>query len=128
VVGDLASIEHHQSSFPGDPTGFEAFVNHIHLEDIFSGLISPIGEEREILLKIGKSIITVWGDRMAGILGERQVLFYLGGQDTVALRFHIDRNDGKSWVDISDSNFLEQEQLKIFRITKSGITLVYGAT
>ncbi len=65
---------------------------------------------------------------MAGILGERQVLFYLGGQDTVALRFHIDRNDGKSWVDISDSNFLEQEQLKIFRITKSGITLVYGAT
>jgi hypothetical protein len=126
VVGDLASIEHHQSSFPDDPTGFEAFVNHFHLEDIFFGLISPVGTEREILVHIGMSLITVWGDRMRDILGERQALFYLGGQDTVALRFHIERQDGKPWIDLSNSGFLEQEQLNVFRVSRNGIMLIYG--
>lgn len=124
LMGNLDTIQRKLDSYPDDITGLESFVNHVHLEDTLSNLLQTSGEERAILFRIGISIIKTWSERIKYLLDDREVLFYLGGKDTVSLRFHIDRKDGQGWVDLSDVEFLKREQLSVFRVNRSGITAI----
>lgn len=117
IAGKISSAERHLSSFQNDETGFESFVNHIHLEDIVQGVFDP-ETDREALLIIGKDIIAVWAERLKPYLNKREVIFYLGGSDSVSLRFHIARDDGRDWIDRSDEDLIHRERIEVFKIGK----------
>lgn len=119
VLSDVAESRRHAASFPGDPVGFEAFVNHIHLDDV---LTSSAGKPtRRDMLVIGEHIIKVWSERLRGLLRGRNVLFYLGGPRGVTLRFHIARGKGTEWMNLDDRSFRSREKMTIFRLTEAGL-------
>lgn len=125
VIGDLNAIMRSLSEFSGDVIAFEAFVNHVHLEDVLNGILKPLGEERVILMRLGASMLNILADKLQPFLTDRNVLAYVGGADTVALRFHTESCEGRNWVDLSDVDFLIREQLWVFRITKAGVTPLF---
>jgi hypothetical protein len=109
----------HASSFPGDPVGFEAFVNHVHLNDIAASAAGrPI---RRDLIRIGENVIRAWSGRLREILRGREVLFYLGGLSGVTLRLHVVRKGHANWFDLEDKGFLKKEKVRIFRLTAEGL-------
>jgi hypothetical protein len=112
LSGSLPSAERHLESFPNDSTGLEAFVNHVHLEDVTN---LDAEKDREILLAIGRNIINVWKDRLQPYVNGRKIVFFLGGSDSVSLRFHIIRNDGRDWIDLSDQKLIDRERIEVFQ-------------
>ena len=119
VISDEAESRRHASSFPGDPVGFESFVNHVHLDDV---LASAAGKPtRKDMLKVGESIIKVWAERLRSVLRGRTVLFYLGGVQGVTLRFHVARARGTEWMNLDDKSFRSKEKMAIFRLTEAGL-------
>jgi hypothetical protein len=119
VISGESESRRHLSSFSGDPVGFEAFVNHIHLDDV---LTSAVGRPaRREMITIGEHIIKVWSERLRGILRGRSILFYLGGSRGVTLRFHVARNKGAEWMSLDDKAFRSREKMTIFRLTEAGL-------
>jgi hypothetical protein len=49
----------------------------------------------------------------------RTVLFYIGGRtaDSLTLRFHVERDDGREWLDLADGAFLRKERIRVYRAT-----------
>ncbi len=124
VVGDVAKAGRLRPLFPDDPVGLEALVNHVYLEDLFHSMVVPKGELRRALVKIGQTLISVWHERMAPLLDGREVIFYLGGRDTVAIRFHLVRDSSPSWLDLSDASFVRRERVRVFRGSPDGLERV----
>ena len=84
-MGDLAEAKRHHHEFSGDMVGLESFVNHIHLEDTVEGIPLDTRLKRRHLSALGEALIRVWAERFAKQLGDRKLLFYLGGPDDVSL-------------------------------------------
>ena len=112
--------ERHAAAFPGDPTGLEAFVNHIHLPDLVSG---PSSSDRQTLARLGKALVRVWGERLRPLLRGRTALFILSGRlaRDMTLRFHIERKDGRPWLDQLDDQFIRRERVNLYRVTESEV-------
>jgi hypothetical protein len=123
VVSGGADVLRHAVSFPGDPVGFEAFVNHVHLDDITD---STAGRPaRRDLIRIGENVIRVWSDRLRRILRGREVLFYLGGLEGVSLRLHVVRDQQANWLNLDDREFMHKEKMRVFLLTSEGLTEVF---
>jgi hypothetical protein len=117
VAGDANRATRHLSSYPDDPTGYEAFVNHFHLEDTLMIPYSD-GAIRALLVEVGRDLVKAWAGRLQAAFPEHSFLFYLGGTDSVALRFHVDRGDGREWANLNDRSFLRAEQIDVFRLDR----------
>jgi hypothetical protein len=118
VISREADVFRHALSFPGDPVGFEAFVNHVHLDDVLASAAGKLS--RKDLLRIGELVVQVWSDRLKGLLRGREVLFYLGGPKGVTLRFHVVREGAANWLDLHDKLFIQKEKMRIFRLNEAG--------
>lgn len=116
-VGDRQQAELHLSEFGEDRVGFEAFVNHVHVSDIFALGPKRLGRDRELGERLARTVIGVWADRVRPLLRGRSVLFYMGGRDDVAIRFHVERPGVAPWVDLSARAFVTSEHLHVFRVT-----------
>jgi hypothetical protein len=126
IAGESTEIDRHRKSFPNDPTGLEAFVNHVHL----GGAVEGFAPDRRFLTRLGADVIRVWAERMQALLRGRQVLFYIAGRTAkdMTLRFHIDRRDGRSWLDLADTEFLRREKVLFYRADENGLSQVVPAT
>jgi hypothetical protein len=50
------------------------------------------------------------------LLGERSAIFYIGGSDTVYIRFHVERPGTKLWTS-HEPAFFKNERLRVYRTT-----------
>jgi len=121
-IGDAENATVNRSSFEGDPTGFEAFVNHVHLGDVWNGQAAP-EPDVALLHAIARLVVSSWAVSLLPYLRGRSVLFYAGGTSVVdfTLRFHVDRNRGSSWIDLGDRAFLQEQGLKVWRFDAGGV-------
>jgi hypothetical protein len=120
-IGDRKQAELHMGEFGEDRVGFEAFVNHVHVSDIFATGAKRLGGDRELVEQLARTIIRVWADRIRPLLRGRSVLFYMGGREDVAIRFHVERPGVAPWVDLVGRAFLASEHLHVFRVTGDGL-------
>ena len=120
-IGDLENAKVNRPSFERDPTGFEAFVNHVHLGVLWDGHAAP--EPDVVLLHgIARLVVSSWAVSLLPFLRGRSVLFYAGGTSVVdfTLRFHVDRSQASSWIDLGDHEFLREQGLRVWRFDASG--------
>jgi hypothetical protein len=122
VLGDPSAVAKHRESFPDDPTGLEAFVNHVHVAD----LVAEVDVDHAFLRRLGTELIRVWAERMQSLLKGREVLFYLTGRapSDMTVRFHVDRSDGRAWLNLEDTEFLVREDAMVYRGGIHGLSLV----
>ena len=121
-IGDLANATANLSSFEGDPTGFEAFVNHVHLGDVWhDGPGDTPGVE--VLRRLAFVVIRCWAVSLLPSLHGRSVLFFAGGGsvEDFTIRFHLDRGPSDSWVDVGDQMFLKSRGLAVWRFGREGL-------
>ena len=84
ILGDRKDATRTASSFQGDPTALEAFVNHVHLDDLLGGLPLSTDGAREALVALGRALAEVYAERARPFLGGRELIFYLGGETRLA--------------------------------------------
>jgi hypothetical protein len=120
VLGDRQTLLSRRLAFEGDDVEFEIFENHFHLEDVTGGILQVTGKERETLARLGYAVMLVIYGKLKPFLHKNNVLFYIGGRDTVMLRFHTEVTD-RNWIDIEDWSLLERENVRVFRATKSSL-------
>jgi hypothetical protein len=113
LAGDEREGRRHAEHFHDDPTGLEAFVNHYHLQDYVKGIRLDQKALRRLLISTGEALVMVWSERLVRLLGERRVLFYLGGKTDVVLRFHLERS-GAPWVELKPA-LLKRERMRVYR-------------
>lgn len=116
----------HAHLFKGDLDGLEAFINHIHLEDVVQmprNAVNP-QEQRHALLETGRLLIQVWHERIQFLYNGVVILFYLGGSDTVSVRFHKSRSIANAWINLSDQDFLNRESIEVYRSSEEGVELI----
>jgi hypothetical protein len=116
VTGDPESAKRHLEEFPGDPIGLEASVNHYHLEDYIKGLRLKPKAHRRLLMTLAEALVMVWSERLVRFIGERAAIFYVGGADTVVIRFHVDRPSAEPWAALTPA-FMRKERLRVYRST-----------
>lgn len=124
LAGQPAAIERHLTSFPGDLTALESFVNHLHIEDLTTGMLGVKDEDRLALLAVGKALIHVWAERIRQLPRPRAVLFFLGGLDTISLRFHVFRDQKAAWLDLTSPGFIRDEAIEVYLADAEGIRKV----
>lgn len=130
LIENPIRIQRHTRVFGPDHSGLEAFVNHVHLEDACASVLLPRSHGRRALMDIGRMLVITWGERMRPMLKDRQAIFYLGGEDSVTLRFHVDRADGMGWLDLNSNRLVKKERMELYRVDPSQILrlLPDGAT
>ena len=113
--GVTADISSYLNQFKQDLTGIESFNNHFHLEDIAD--ITFTGDElvRTKLMEVGRALIKVWAERLHIMLKGQAILFYLGGVDSVIVRFHLERTHEATWIHLSDTAFIQKERIEVYR-------------
>jgi len=121
LAGQPTIIERHLALFPGDPTALESFVNHLHIEDLAGGFLGVKDADRLVLLAIGRALIHVWAERMRQLPRAREILFFLGGADTVSLRFHVFRGEKAAWLDLTSPGFIRDEGFEVYLANGEGI-------
>jgi hypothetical protein len=114
LTGSASSAERHLREFPGDPIGLEATVNHYHLEDYIKGPRLKPRAQRQLLMTLAEALMRVWSERLLPFLGDRAAIFYLGGTDTVVIRFHVERPDTEPWTTLTPA-FMKKERLRVYR-------------
>jgi hypothetical protein len=114
-AGDARRTERCLNSFT-DSIGAEAFANHYHLEDYLEGLRIKPAARRRLLMTLAEALVKVWSERLVRLLGERSAIFYIGGSDTVYVRFHVERPGAKPWTS-HEPAFLKKERLRVYRTT-----------
>ena len=124
IVGEMNTARLHFDSFQGDLVGFEAFVNHFHLEGLYDDDATS-SQDRDLLIEIGRSIISIWNERLKPMLQGREALIYLGGTDSISIRLHLERDKTDNWVNLDDIDFLQQEGISVFRATGNEIIQVF---
>ena len=120
-IGDAENAAVNRSAFEGDPIGFEAFVNHVHLGDLWDEHTPE--PELTLLHEVARLVISTWAVSLVPLLAGRSVLFYAGGTSVAdfTLRFHVDRHSAASWLDLGDVRFLEEENVKVWRFDVGGL-------
>jgi len=119
LTGDAAEAIHAErflDSYPGNPIGAEAFANHYHLEDYVEGLRLEPRAQRRFLMTLAEALVKVWSERLVRLLGERSAIFYIGGRDTVFIRFHVERPGAAPWTS-HEPAFIKKERLRVYRTT-----------
>jgi hypothetical protein len=119
-AGDPSAAERFLNSYPGDPIGAEAFANHYHLEDYIEGLRLERRAQRRFLMTLAEALVKVWSERLVRLLGERSAIFYIGGGDTVFIRFHVERPGAVPWTS-HEPAFIKKERLRVYRTTGGGV-------
>jgi hypothetical protein len=114
LTGSAHSAARHRKEFPGDPIGLEATVNHYHLEDHIQGPRLKPRAQRQLLMTLAEALMRVWSERLVRFLGDRAAIFYLGGADTVVIRFHVERPGTEPWTTLTRA-FMKQERLRVYR-------------
>jgi len=114
-AGDARRTERFLNGFT-DSIGAEAFANHYHLEDYVKGLRWQPGGQRRFLMTLAEALVKVWSERLVRLLGERSAIFYIGGSDTVFIRFHVERPGAAPWTS-HEPAFLKKERLRVYRTT-----------
>jgi hypothetical protein len=84
-IGDQTSARAAQSNFGRDLTGLEAFINHVHLGDLWHD--DPPSMRLERLRAAARVLVACWGVALLPVLGGRSVIFYAGGLRYKTLRF-----------------------------------------
>jgi hypothetical protein len=120
IVIDREEAERHRGAFLDDPNGLEAFVNHVHVEDLLAGALRPTGRDRAALDAIGIALLRVWAERLHRSFPEQPAIFYLGGTDSVSLRFHLHRPDAAPWVALDDLTYLRNERVSVWLLDAKG--------
>ena len=121
-IGDAENATVNRWAFEGDPTGFEAFVNHVHLAEFWDGHASPESDVA-LLHAIARLVVSSWAVSLLPLLGGRSVLFYAGGKsiEDFTVRFHVDRRPESSWVDLRDRALLQEHGIRAWRLDVSGL-------
>jgi hypothetical protein len=120
LVGDRDEAKRHHREFAGDLVGLESFVNHFHLEDAVAGVPFDPRSKRRHLNALGEALIHVWAERFARELGDRKLLFYLGGPDDVTVRFHIERSEAPPWMSL-DPEYARQQRMRVYRASNGKV-------
>jgi hypothetical protein len=115
-AGDPGAAERFLNSYPGGPIGAEAFANHYHLEDFIKDLHLEPRARRRFLMTLAEALVKVWSERLVRLLGERSAIFYIGGRDTVLIRFHVER-PGAAPLTSHEPAFIKKERLRVYRTT-----------
>jgi hypothetical protein len=125
-IGDCDNATANRSGFEGDATGFEAFVNHVHLGDLLAGARAT--PSIELTREVAKVVVACWAVSLLPILRGRFVLFFAGGAsvEDFTVRFHVDRGAGDSWVDVGDSAFLKSRGLAVWRFSDAGLKSLHA--
>lgn len=120
-IGDAENAGVNRWAFEGDPIGFEAFVNHVHLGDLWDGHAPE--PDIALLHEVGRLVIQSWAVSLLPLLAGRSVLFYAGGVAVVdfTLRFHVDRAPGASWLDFGNRAVLEEAGMRVWRFDAGGL-------
>ena len=125
-VGDQVNAAVNRWAFGPDLTGFEAFINHVHVDQLLKHQPDAMRVwGRNALLRL---VVTCLGAATLPILRDRTLLFFGGGPniEDCTVRFHVER-DGAPWVDIEDKAFLSRESLCVWRFSASGIETIFEA-
>jgi hypothetical protein len=87
-----------QSDFQ-DKTSFEAFINHVHINDYISFMVNNPYE----ILNISIKVLEAWGYKLKFMYPDINFLLILSfdGEDCT-LRFHTYRQDELNWIDIEN--------------------------
>lgn len=102
-----------------NPVWYESTMNHYHLDYMISRDLS-----RKVLMDIGKGIIFVWNERIHTVIDDN-VIFYLGGDDSIILRFHLERGDD-FLMPPHNTAPLKREKIAVFRGTSTGIETLFA--
>jgi hypothetical protein len=93
-----------------DPVGYESTMNKRHMTD----LCRIDEDDREALMIVGRALVKVWAERIALLFPGREVVFFLGGSDSVILRFHVRRSAITDWTDVTDREYLTSCNLEVY--------------
>jgi len=123
-IGSRETAEVMFTRFNGDLVAFESFYNSVQLSECYPLDGLPI--TRSLLFQIGLVIMRSWAVSLLPLLGQRTVLFYLGGRELndLALRFHVER-DGRTWFPL-ELSALERERLVVYRLSAAGLASLTG--
>lgn len=55
----------------------------------------------------------------------RAVLFYLGGSESVILRFHVRREGFHDWLDVNDHELLRRSSMEVHELRDQGLQKLY---
>ncbi|KAB8144385.1 hypothetical protein F8S13_05790 [Chloroflexia bacterium SDU3-3] len=119
VVTNNLNMKFFAEKMISDPVGYEASENHFHLDYMISRDLS-----RKVLMDIGKGIIFVWNERIHTMIDDN-VIFYLGGDDSIILRFHLERGDDY-WLPPHNTGLLKREKMAVLRGTSTGIETLFA--
>ena len=101
-----------------DPVSVESTMNKRYVADL-----SRIDENaRDPLMRVGRAIIYTWSERIALHFPGREVAFYLGGSESVILRFHVRRPGLTDWTNLSDRQYLAAAQIEVYILHNNSLT------
>jgi hypothetical protein len=120
-AGDIPFVYKRDRASIEDFTGLESDINSFRMHDLVGGVLEDKGHDRRVLRQIGRALIHVWADRLRGLAPDRSFLFYLGGRDTLFLRFHTERSSIPHWTDITDLRFLRRCRIEVYRSGLAGL-------
>jgi hypothetical protein len=95
-----------------DPVAVESTMNKRAVVDLAGHAYDE--RSREELMTVGRAILRVWSERIALLFGDRDVVFYLGGSESVVIRFHVRRSGVADWLNLADREFLNASKIEIY--------------
>jgi hypothetical protein len=111
---------------PDDPVDFEALQNKLHLDEFVPwGTSGVTSWDWALMMELGRALVTAWAERIEPLLCGRTVLFYLGGDSSCTVRFHVDRRpEHANWLDTDDSTSLETSRIELWSLSTSGLKCI----
>lgn len=99
-----------------DAVDVEATMNKRYVIDLVGNIVRI--DDRAALMECGRTIMQVWVERIALRFPERDVRFYLGGSESVILRFHVRGPGVADWVDVTDREFLSRSSIEVYELRR----------
>jgi hypothetical protein len=103
-----------------DPVGVESTMNKRYVTDLVGRAIDE--NARDVLMRLGRAIMHVWAERIALLFPGRDVVFYLGGSESVILRFHVRRTGMTDWTDLTDREYFAASNLEVYILYNGNLT------
>jgi hypothetical protein len=101
-----------------DPISVESVVNKYYVTHLAGDVFDE--DDRDNLMPIGRALIKVWAERIAFRFPGRRVLFFLGGEESVIVRFHVRREGQHDWASLEDRKFLRKAHLEVYELDLDG--------